>query len=42
LGQWYEIERFPFIQEDNLRCVGAEYTFIDATTVKVNNTGINM
>lgn len=42
LGDWYEIERFPFLLEDTLRCLKAEYTLINPTTIKVNNSGYSM
>jgi hypothetical protein len=30
------------VSEDNLKCIKAVYTPINAATIKVNNSGINM
>jgi lipocalin len=39
VGGWYEIQRFPLKGEDGLNCNQAHYTLLNATSVKVNNTG---
>ena len=42
VGKWYEIQRFKFVLEEELRCITAEYSIIDSSTVKVNNSGIEV
>jgi len=42
LGKWYEIARFDFFWEKNLKNVTAEYSLNDDGSVKVNNKGVNI
>ena len=37
----FEIQRFPFFEEENLDCVRVIYTLTSSKTIKVNNTGID-
>lgn len=44
-GKWYEIQRGPRITtyfEEGLKCVQAEYTYIDDKNIQVNNGGIRL
>ncbi|CAF0792414.1 unnamed protein product [Brachionus calyciflorus] len=41
LGKWYELERFSFLFEKDLKCVTATYTMLNETTIGVNNYGFN-
>jgi lipocalin len=41
-GEWYEVQKFRQVNEDNLKCFKAVYTTINTATIKVNNSGINM
>ena len=36
LGEWFEIERFPYIFEKDLQCVTATYSFLNETAIQVN------
>lgn len=45
VGKWYEIQRGPRLTtyfEEGLKCVQAEYTYIDERNILVNNGGIMM
>ena len=41
LGKWFEIERFPFVFENDLQCVTAEYSVLNETSIQVKNYGFN-
>jgi apolipoprotein D and lipocalin family protein len=42
LGKWYEIARFDFFWEKNLKNVTAEYSMNEDGSVKVKNEGVNI
>ncbi|XP_019625878.1 PREDICTED: apolipoprotein D-like [Branchiostoma belcheri] len=39
LGRWFEIARFPTIFEKGLKCVQANYSLLDDSTIQVVNQG---
>ncbi|XP_035677986.1 apolipoprotein D-like [Branchiostoma floridae] len=39
LGRWFEIARFPTIFEKGLKCVQANYTLLEDSTIQVVNQG---
>lgn len=41
LGLWYEMERFDYIFEFDLKCVIARYGQLNDTAVSVYNRGVN-
>lgn len=42
LGFWYEIKRLPARFEEGRKCNQAEYTLIDDSSIRVNNSAFNM
>lgn len=32
MGKWYELEKYPFAEEKNLKCVSTEYTLKNSTS----------
>lgn len=41
LGKWFELERFPYVFENDLQCVTATYSVLNETAIRVSNYGFN-
>ena len=39
LGRWYEIARKPFMPEDHLYCIKADYSLLENNVIGVVNSG---